>query len=120
MRICMIVRANLQAAANQKISEWTGNDADANTFTVPLFDGTGVTRAYWCDWNMDATRRDVAAFVAHLLATTSLDANDLTIRDGLVSLGTRKALIFDADKIAPADVLAHLNLLLAPPTTPDA
>jgi len=116
----MIVRANLQSAANTKIAEWTGIEADAETFTVPLYDGGGVIRAYWCDWNMDATRRDVAAFVQHLLATTSLDASDLTIRTGAVALGTRKALIFDADKIAPADVLAHLNLLLAPPTTPDA
>jgi hypothetical protein len=111
----MIVRANLQAAANTKIAEWTGNEADLDTFTVPLYDAGGVIRAYWCDWNMDATRRDVQAFVAHLLATTSLDANDLTIRDGAVALGTRKALIFDADKIAPAAVLAHLGLQLEPP-----
>jgi len=115
MRICMIVRANIRDAANQKISEWTGNEADLNTFTVPLYDGTGTIRAYWCDWNMDATRRDVAAFVAHLLATTTLDASDLTIRTGAVALGTRKALIFDAGKIAPAAVLAHLGLQLEPP-----
>ena len=115
MRICMIVRANLREAANTKISEWTGREADANTFHVPLYDAGGVIRAYWCDWNMSATRHDVAAFVAHLLATTTLDANDLTIRDGLVTLGTRKALIFDADKVSPARVLAHLGLQLEPP-----
>ena len=115
MRICMIVRANIRDAANEKIAEWTGIEADVNTFTVPLYDGAGTIRAYWCDWNMDACRRDVQAFVAHLLATTSLDANDLTIRDGAVALGTRKALIFDADKIAPAAVLAHLGLQLEPP-----
>ena len=120
MRICMIVRASLRDAANTKISEWTGNPADGGadglgTFNVPLYDAGGVIRAYWCDWNMAATKHDVAAFVAHLLATTTLDANDLTIRDGLVTLGTRKALIFDADKVSPARVLTHLGLQLEPP-----
>jgi hypothetical protein len=113
----MIVRANLQAVANAKIAEWTGNPADAETFTVPLYDAGGVVRAYWCDWNMGATRNDVQAFVAHLLATTNLDANDLTIRNGLVAIGSRKALIFDADVISPEAALAHLNLFLSPSST---
>lgn len=111
----MIVRAALRDAANAKIAEWTGNPADANTFHVPLYNATGTVVAYWCDWNMSATRHDVAKFVQHLLATTQLDATDLTIRDGLVALGARRALIFDADKVAPAAVLAHLGLQLSYP-----
>jgi hypothetical protein len=115
MRICMIVRAAYQAAANAAISGFTGRQADALTFTVPLYTGTGTIVAYWCDWNMPATKRDVQAFVAYLLANTQLDADDLTIRDGAVAIGTRKALIFDADRIAPSAVLAHLGLQLEPP-----
>jgi len=112
----MIVRAAHQATANQRIAEWTKNDADALTFTIPLYNGSGTTVAYWCDWNMDATRHDVAKFVQHLLATTSLDATDLQLRTGLVSIGTRKALIFDANRVAPSAVLAHLSLSTEPPT----
>lgn len=115
MRICMIVRAALRDAANQRIAEWSGNPADANTFTIPLHNAQGQVVAYWCDWNMAATKNDVQAFVAHLLATTTLDATDLTIRDGLVAIGTRKALVFDADRVPPASVLAHLGLRLEPP-----
>jgi hypothetical protein len=112
MRICMIVRAAYRDAANTKISEWSGNPADANTFHVPLFNAQGTIVAYWCDWNMSATRHDVAQFVQYLLANSQLDATDLTIREGLVSIGTKKALIFDADRVSPAAVLAHLGLKL--------
>jgi hypothetical protein len=112
----MIVRSTVQEAANQRIAEWTGREADARTFTVPLYNNTGTVVAYWCDWNMSATRHDVAAFVAHLLATTNLDADDLTIRTGLVQIGTRKALIFDADRVPPPTVLTHLSLSTELPT----
>ena len=115
VRICMIVRAAHRDAANTHIANWSGNPADANTFHVPLYNGSGTIVAYWCDWNMAATRHDVAAFVQYLLANSNLDATDLTIRDGLVSIGTRKALIFDADRVSPAAVLTHLSLSPNPP-----
>jgi hypothetical protein len=110
----MIVRAAVQEAANTRIAEWTGNPADALTFTVPLYNAQGTIVAYWCDWNMDATRHDVIQFVQHLINTTSLDAEDVELRTGLIQIGTKKALIFDADRVAPAAVLAHLGLQLEP------
>jgi hypothetical protein len=108
----MIVRANLQAIVNEKIAEWTGTHADDQTFTVPLYNAQNEIIAYWCDWSMSATGHDVQSFVQYLLANTSLDADDITLREGAVGIGSRKALIFDAEKISPEAVLTHLNLQL--------
>lgn len=43
-----------QAAANAAVAAFTGNPADALTFTVPRYDNQGTIVAYVASWDLDA------------------------------------------------------------------
>lgn len=106
MRFIIVVRANLAAAANRagKRVDTIGGE---RTWTAPLVDAGGVTRAYWCSWLLGVQRAQ--AIRDRLVEEGATQAEVTPVPPGGAPVSNRFA-VFNADDWTPDQVLAAVGL----------
>ena len=113
MRLTMILRENLCDQANEAIADRTGNPANADTFTNPVYrNGNPVAR--WCCWEFADRPYTAEQVVTKLAQTLGLTGDEVLTRDSATGtppdLSTVRMVAFDADRVNPQRVLDYLNL----------
>lgn len=110
MRLIVVVRATLVDQMNAACAK-VDLDGGDRTFTVPLArpQAPDVPVAYWCSWDLAATRHEVSA-LRDLLIEHGATTDEVTPVPAGESPPSNRLAAFRADQWTPDEVLAVLGL----------
>lgn len=118
MRVVIALRADHQAAANTAVAERTGNPADDQTFTVPLYRPNGNVVGYIANWNFAARSYTVEQIASKLADALGLSASQVATRDTAQGMAIQdiEAAVFNVADVTVSQFLDYFSLSLTDPT----
>lgn len=118
MRVVIAIRAAHQSTANTAVAERTGNPADDQTFTTPLYRPNGTIVGYIANWNMAGRSYNEEQIAAKLADALGLTAGQVATRSTVQGMVIQdiEAVVFNTANVTVDRFLEHFSLSLSDPT----